>query len=356
MNPTTLGSATPPAPPEQIAALTELAMDLRWSWNHSMDELWRRLDPALWALTNHPSVVLQTVTRERLATALADAEFCQLLDRMLDAKRHAETAPRWFQERYPQVSRQIFAPLFPRWPVDEVPISYVTNGVHMPTWDSAAADRLWTEASGKERWQGTSATLEADLRSMPDEKLWAMRTANRKALVDYARETIGRQMTVVAAEPEAIVRAQARLDPSILTLGFARRFATYKRPNLLLHDPARLLRILNHPERPAQLILAGKAHPADGAGQALIQQWMQFIRQNEANARVVFLADYDMLLAERLVQGVDVWLNTPQRPWEACGTSGMKVLVNGWYKSFGIGRLVGRSLCAGSRLGDGRRP
>src|SRR5450631_358191 len=228
-----------------------------------------------------------------------------------------------------QVSRQIFAPLFPRWPVDEVPVSHVTNGVHMPTWDSAAADQLWTEASGKERWQGTSATLEADLRSVPDEKLWAMRTTSRKALVDYARESIGRQMAVVAAEPEAIARTQARLDPSILTLGFARRFATYKRPNLLLHDPARLLRILNHPERPAQLILAGKAHPADQAGQALIQEWMQFIRQNEASARVFFLADYDMLLAERLVQGVDVWINTPRRPWEACGTSGMKVLVNG---------------------------
>jgi starch phosphorylase len=213
--------------------------------------------------------------------------------------------------------------------VDEVPVGHVTNGVHMPTWDSAAADQLWTEASGKERWHGTSATLEADLRSVSDEKLWAMRTTSRKALVEYARESIGRQMAVVAAEPEAIARTQARLDPDILTLGFARRFATYKRPNLLLHDPGRLLRILNHPERPAQLILAGKAHPADQAGQALIQEWMQFIRKSERSARVFFLADYDMLLAERLVQGVDVWINTPRRPWEACGTSGMKVLVNG---------------------------
>ena len=228
-----------------------------------------------------------------------------------------------------QVSRQIFAPLFPHWPGDEVPVGHVTNGVHMPTWDSAAADQLWTEASGKERWHGTSATLEADLRSVSDEKLWAMRTTSRKALVEYARESIGRQMAVVAAEPEAIARTQARLNPDILTLGFARRFATYKRPNLLLHDPGRLLRILNHPERPAQLILAGKAHPADQAGQALIQEWMQFIRKSERSARVFFLADYDMLLAERLVQGVDVWINTPRRPWEACGTSGMKVLVNG---------------------------
>jgi starch phosphorylase len=114
-----------------------------------------------------------------------------------------------------------------------------------------------------------------------------------------------------------------------LTLGFARRFATYKRPNLLLHDPQRLLRLLTNPERPVQLIIAGKAHPADKAGQALIQQWTQFIRQPEVRPHASFLSDYDMLLTEHLVQGVDVWINTPRRPWEACGTSGMKVLVNG---------------------------
>jgi glycogen phosphorylase len=114
-----------------------------------------------------------------------------------------------------------------------------------------------------------------------------------------------------------------------LTLGFARRFATYKRPNLLLHDPERLLRLLSNPQRPVQLIIAGKAHPADQAGQALIQKWIQFIRQPEVRPHAIFLSDYDMQLTERLVQGVDVWLNTPRRPWEACGTSGMKVLVNG---------------------------
>ena len=136
-------------------------------------------------------------------------------------------------------------------------------------------------------------------------------------------------MAAAGAGPEAIARTQARLDPAVLTLGFARRFATYKRPNLLLHDPDRLIRILKNPQRPAQLILAGKAHPADQAGQALIQEWTRFIRRSDASPPVVFLADYDMLLAERLVQGVDVWINTPRRPWEASGTSGMKVLVNG---------------------------
>jgi starch phosphorylase len=228
-----------------------------------------------------------------------------------------------------RVSRHILAPLFPSWPEDDVPVGHVTNGVHMPTWDSAAADLLWTEACGKGRWLGTSATLETDLRRVSDEKLWAMRTATCKSLVEYAREAVGRQMAAAGADKDTIARTQARLNPAVLTLGFARRFATYKRPNLLLHDPERLIRILKNPQRPVQLILAGKAHPADLAGQALIQEWTRFIRRSEASPPVIFLADYDMLLAERMVQGVDVWINTPRRPWEASGTSGMKVLVNG---------------------------
>ena len=118
-------------------------------------------------------------------------------------------------------------------------------------------------------------------------------------------------------------------DENVLTLGFARRFATYKRPNLLLHDPERLVRLLSDRRRPVQLILAGKAHPQDLPGQALIEQWNDFLKRPEIRGRVVFLSDYDMLLAQELVQGIDLWINTPRRPWEACGTSGMKVLVNG---------------------------
>ena len=603
---------SPPVPPPGLAALTELAMDLRWTWHHGSDELWRRLDPALWESTRHPNVVLQSVPREKLAAALADPDFCQLLGRLVQAQRQAAATPGWFQRKYPQapltcvayfcmefmlsealpiysgglgnvagdqlksasdlgvpvvgvgllyqhgyfrqvidqngaqqalypyndpaqlpvtpvrrpdggwlrleialpgcsfwlrawqvqvgrtrlylldandaaneavhrgitselyggdpelrlkqeialgiggwrllsalgikpdvchlneghaafalleragsfmheagqsfapalaatragnlftthtavgagfdrfspglmerylgkyaqdslglslrdflalgrenpddagepfnmaylavrgsaavngvsrlhgrVSRRLFAPLFPRWPEDEVPVGHVTNGVHMPTWDSAAADALWTEACGQGRWRGASTTLEADFRRLSGEKLWALRTVSRKSLVEYARDCVGRQMAATGAAPDAVARIRARLDPGVLTLGFARRFATYKRPNLLLHDPDRLLRILKHPQRPAQLILAGKAHPADLAGQALIREWMHFIRRSDANPPVVFLADYDMLMAENLVQGVDVWINTPRRPWEASGTSGMKVLVNG---------------------------
>ncbi len=228
-----------------------------------------------------------------------------------------------------KVSRHIFLPLFPRWPEDEIPVGHVTNGVHVPTWDSAPADSLWTEVCGKDRWLGRADTLERDIRSISDTNLWQFRAAARKSLIEYARERLSQQLAVSGASPEAVDSAKHLFDGEKLTLGFARRFTTYKRPNLLLHDPERLLRLLNNPQRPVQLIMAGKAHPADLAGQALIREWMHFISRPETRPHVVFLSDYDMLLTERLVQGVDVWLNTPRRPWEACGTSGMKVLVNG---------------------------
>lgn len=228
-----------------------------------------------------------------------------------------------------KVSRHLFEQLFPRWPEHEVPVGHVTNGVHMPTWDSALADDLWTQVCGKERWLGVTEALEQQIHRISDARLWQFRSAASKSLVEYARQRLSRQLTASGASPEAIDCARHLLDCNTLTLGFARRFATYKRPNLLLHDPKRLLRLLTNPQRPVQLIIAGKAHPADLAGQALIQQWMYFIRRPEARPHVVFLSDYDMHLTEHLVQGVDVWLNTPRRPWEACGTSGMKVLVNG---------------------------
>jgi starch phosphorylase len=228
-----------------------------------------------------------------------------------------------------QVSRQIFLPLYPRWPQEDVPVSYVTNGVHVPTWDSASADALWTEACGKDRWLGSAQDLEQKIRAVSDEKLWQFRADSGKALVEYARERLSHQLAVGGSTPESVESAKHLFDPNILTLGFARRFATYKRPDLLLHDEQRLQRLLTNPGRPVQLIIAGKAHPEDRAGQALIQRWVQFIRRPEIRPHAIFLSDYDMLLTENLVQGVDVWINTPRRPWEACGTSGMKVLVNG---------------------------
>jgi starch phosphorylase len=228
-----------------------------------------------------------------------------------------------------KVSRHIFLSLFPNWPEDEVPVGHVTNGVHMPTWDSAQSDDLWTEACGKGRWLGTTEALDQDIRRVSDARFWEFRAAAGKSLVEYARERLSRQLIASGASAEEVDWAKQLFDPNTLTLGFARRFATYKRPNLLLHDPPRLVRLLTNPQRPVQLIIAGKAHPADQAGQALIQEWIHFIRRPETRPHAIFLSDYDMLLTEHLVQGVDVWINTPRRPWEACGTSGMKVLVNG---------------------------
>jgi glycogen phosphorylase len=227
------------------------------------------------------------------------------------------------------VSRRLFQPLFPRWPEIEVPVGYVTNGVHMPTWDSKPADDLWTQSCGKHRWLAASTTVEQDMHAVPDSCIWEFRMASTRSLVDFARKRLSRDLAASGAPAEEVEAAKHLFNPDALTLGFARRFATYKRPNLLLHDRARLLGILTNPDRPVQLIIAGKAHPADLPGQALIQEWTRFIRTPEVRPHAIFLADYDMMLTEQLVGGADVWINTPRRPWEACGTSGMKVLVNG---------------------------
>ncbi|MHB1566012.1 MAG: alpha-glucan family phosphorylase [Acidiferrobacter sp.] len=259
-----------------------------------------------------------------------------------------------------EVSRRIFQVLFPRWPQAEVPVGFVTNGVHTATWDSAAADRLWSKACGKGRWLGELKALETDLRRVADTDLWQMRLADRRALVDYVQAQHARQCADQGADSEEMTQAHHVFNPDVLTIGFARRFATYKRPNLLLHDPERLIRILTDPQRPAQLVIAGKAHPADLGGQALIKEWISFIRRPEVRSHVVFLNDYDMAMSEHLVQGVDLWINTPRRPWEACGTSGMKILVNGglnvseldgwWAEAYGPD--VGWALGDGKEHGD----
>ena len=256
-----------------------------------------------------------------------------------------------------QVSRQIFQSLFPRWPEREVPVAHVTNGVHTPTWDSASADHLWEVTCGKERWRETTTNLEKDCRTFSDSDLWQLRTDCRKSLVEYVRKLHTRQLAGRGASPDELAQAGLALDADTLTLGFARRFATYKRPNLLLHDEQRLLRILTNRDRPVQFVLAGKAHPQDIAGQDMIQQWIEFARRPELRLRLVFLSDYDVLMAQHLVQGVDVWINTPRRPWEASGTSGMKVLVNG---GLNLSELDGwwaeaYSPEVGWAIGDGRQ-
>jgi starch phosphorylase len=228
-----------------------------------------------------------------------------------------------------QVSRDLFKSLFPRWPVVEVPVGSVTNGVHTPSWDSEFSDEVWTDCCGKDRWRGNLGEIEANMLTSSDEMLWKMRSAARSALVDFVRVKFERQLMYAAQPAEIIETARRMFDPNILTLGFARRFVPYKRTNLLLYDEERLVRILTNQPQPVQLVIAGKAPPFDEWGKDLIRKWVQFIQRHNLNQHVVFLSDYDMLLTEHLVRGVDVWLNTPRRPWEACGTSGMKVLVNG---------------------------
>ncbi|MDP4238626.1 MAG: alpha-glucan family phosphorylase [Bacteroidota bacterium] len=242
---------------------------------------------------------------------------------------HGSGAVNGVSRLHGEVSRHIVEPLFPNWPVDEVPVGHITNGVHMPTWDSREADEIWTECCGKDRWLGTNKNLERDIRRVSDERLWEMRLNANKALLKFAGEQLSRQLLGSGHSSEAVEHAKHLFDPHVLTLGFARRFATYKRPNLLLRDPQRLMRLLTNPACPVQLIISGKAHPADQQGQDLIREWIRFIRQSPSRPPVIFLSDYDMQISENLVQGVDVWINTPQRPWEASGTSGMKVLVNG---------------------------
>ncbi len=227
------------------------------------------------------------------------------------------------------VSRHLFSNLFSRWPIDEVPVGSVTNGVHTPTWDSEFADELWTNACGKNRWKEEMKTIQQDIAKVSDDTLWKFRNQSRKDFVDYARKRFETQ-TIICGLPDSIAEnAKNVLDANTLTLGFARRFVPYKRPNLLLHDPERFIRILTNSKYPVQLVIAGKAPPSDEGGKSLIREWNQFIQQHNLYKHIIFLSDYDMLLTEKLVQGADVWVNTPRRPWEACGTSGMKVLVNG---------------------------
>ncbi len=229
-----------------------------------------------------------------------------------------------------EVSRQMWNFLWPDLVADEVPIGSITNGVHTATWLAPELAALYTRALGPdwydhldepERW--------ARVAEIPDAALWATHQALKEQLFTYSRARLQRQLTRHGEGTSALTAVEGLLDPNALTLGFARRFATYKRATLLFRDPERLARLLNDPARPVQLIFAGKAHPADQPGQALIRKVYQFSRAPEFAGKIVFLEDYDMDMARHLVSGCDVWLNTPIRPHEASGTSGQKASLNG---------------------------
>jgi starch phosphorylase len=228
-----------------------------------------------------------------------------------------------------RTSRRIFQPHFPRWPEIEVPVGYVTNGVHIPTWDCPPSQKFWEKACPGDCWPDGIDYLKDGISRASDSEIWCFRAEARKDLVDYVRRRHARQLQERGAGLEELKSDRHILDYNVLTLGFARRATAYKRTDLLLANPERLIAILTNRRHPVQLVMAAKAHPSDERGKEMVKKMVRFASRPEVSGRVVFLEDYDIDLAQHLEPGVDVWINTPLRPNEACGTSGMKVLANG---------------------------
>jgi starch phosphorylase len=229
-----------------------------------------------------------------------------------------------------EISRKMWKNIWPELPEEHLPLTSVSNGVHTKSWLSTEMTGLLNRYLGT-RWQDdpTDYGIWRRAAHIPDAELWRTHERCRERLVAFARTRLKEHLYQVGATAKEIGVADEVLDPEALTIGFARRFATYKRGTLLLRDLERLTRILNNPSRPVQIIFAGKAHPADFEGKELIRQIVQLSLQESFRHRIVFIEDYDLAVARRMVQGVDVWLNTPRRPMEASGTSGMKVAFNG---------------------------
>ena len=233
-------------------------------------------------------------------------------------------------ELHGEVSRRMWADVWPDLPEEQLPLTSITNGVHQKSWLSNEMTALLIRYLGTRWLQEQSAEqLWRKVSQIPDAELWRTHRRGTERLVNYARRCLKLQLSDREAGAKEIAATAEVLDPEILTIGFARRFATYKRGTLLLQDKERLAAILNHPDRPVQIVFAGKAHPADHQGKELIRQIVQLSHEERFRRRIVFLEDYDIAVARHLVQGVDVWLNTPLRPQEASGTSGMKVAFNG---------------------------
>jgi glycogen phosphorylase len=260
-----------------------------------------------------------------------------------------------------RVTRAMMRPSWPDLPESEVPVEFVTNGVYVRGWVAAEMAVLLDRYLGP-RWREdpADAAVWSRVDRIPDEELWRTHERQREQLVSYVRAQLEQQLDRRKASQTERRAMRGALNPEYLTIGFSRRFATYKRANLLLSDPPRLKAILTDPQRPVQVIFAGKAHPRDDAGKEIIRQIIHFARQEGLQDRMVFLEDYDLQRARFLVRGCDVWLNTPRRPLEASGTSGMKVLVNGglnlsvldgwWAEGFREG--VGWAIGAGEEFAD----
>lgn len=229
-----------------------------------------------------------------------------------------------------KVSRNIFANMYPGYLPEELYISYVTNGVHYPTWGSKSMKALQGKVFGEEfKTHHYDKKCFEGIYNVSDEEIWNVRKQVKEDLIKYVNERLSDPQMSAHYTPRQIVTIKETLRSDVLTIGFARRFATYKRATLLFSDLDRLDAIVNNPERPVQFIFAGKAHPADGMGQDLIKQIIEISKQDRFLGKIVFVPGYDMTLAKRLTQGVDVWLNNPTRPLEASGTSGEKAAMNG---------------------------
>lgn len=228
------------------------------------------------------------------------------------------------------VSRAMWHNIWPGVPEPEIPIGHVTNGVHARSWISPSLMVLFDRYLGPD-WQLDPTDFEVwnAVNEIPDEELWRTHCRQREKMITWCRKRIRKQMRARGLGHDQVEKAVAALDPDIFTIGFARRFATYKRGTLLMHDPDRLRALFNNKDRPVQLIIAGKAHPADGPGKEIIRQIVRLATETDHLNRIVFIEDYDIEVARRLVQGCDVWLNTPRRGMEASGTSGMKAAMNG---------------------------
>jgi starch phosphorylase len=229
-----------------------------------------------------------------------------------------------------EVSRQMWQSIWPNVPPDEIPIGYVTNGIHTRSWTSNEMSELFLRYLGP-NWLRKPAdqSIWQKIEKIPEVELWRIHERRRERLVAFARKRLMQQLKRRGASSNEMEKANDILNPEALTIGFARRFATYKRATLLLKDPERLKKLLSNREKPVQIVFAGKAHPQDDEGKQLIKRLVHFARQEEVRGHIVFLENYDINVARYLVEGVDVWLNTPRRPMEASGTSGMKVIPNG---------------------------
>ena len=226
-------------------------------------------------------------------------------------------------------SRRMWQGIWPGVPVEEVPIGHVTNGLHFRSWISNEMNQLYDRYLGPQWRDAANGVIWKRVETIPAEELWRTHERRRERLVAFARRKLRDQLKRRGAPQSEVESAEEVLNPEALTIGFARRFATYKRATLLLRDPERLKRILCDTKRPVQIIYAGKAHPRDGGGKDLIQRIVALSRDTAFRRRIVFLEDQDMAISRYLVQGCDVWLNTPLRPMEASGTSGMKAAANG---------------------------